>query len=161
MKEFSIGQQVIHLREGLSRIVDKKTMGEREFFVVDVYRGKGETIYVPVVGAESIIRDLLNVEEADELLRSLKGIEKEFNTNTKQRRDAYKRRLNSGSVYDMGYMYRQYYLYEQNPDGVKLGPADIDMLEYATHYILDELRLVYNIDKESIREFLINRINSL
>lgn len=161
MKDFFIGQKVIHLREGLSEIVGKKKMGDKEFFIVDVYRGKGETIYVPILGADSIIRDILTMEAADTLLKDLKTVSKEFNSNTKQRRDAYKRHLSSGNVYDMGYMYRQSYLYSLDPEGVKLGPADIEMLNYATNYILDEMVLVYQIDKEHIAEYIAKRIEAL
>lgn len=160
MKEFVVGQKVIHLREGLSEIMEKKMMGDNEFFVVHIYRGNGETIYVPVKSASAIIREVLSIDEADIVLKELKDVEKEFNTNTKQRRDAYKRRLASGNIRDMAYMYRQLYLYKKYPEGVKLGPADIDMLEYATHYILDEMSLTYNVDKDKIEEFVLQKIEN-
>lgn len=159
--KYQIGQKVIHVREGLSEIVDIRSINERDFFVVRLCRGGGETIYVPIVGAENIIRDIMTTAEADKLLLRLKSIEKEFNSNTKQRRDAFKRRLASGSIDDIAYMYRQYYLYKKYPDGVKLGPMDIDMLTYATNFILEEMALTYEIDLAEAEDFVANRIEKL
>ena len=149
-----IGEKVIHCRNGVSTIIETREMSGREYFVIRALRGDNENIYVPVIGSENIIRSVMNVEEADALLRGLVSIEKEFNPNTKQRRDAFKRRLGSGNVLDIAYMYRQKYLFEKNPEGVKLGPSDVDMLTYASNIFLDELSLTYKIDRDKIEEFV-------
>ena len=95
---FKISDNVIHCREGLSTIVGIKDMNGKDYFLVSVNHNSGETIYVPVDTASSIIRPLMSKQEADDLLRYIKDIEKDFNSNTKQRRDAYKRKLSSGDV---------------------------------------------------------------
>ena len=133
-------------------------MGERDYFVIHALRGDDENIYVPLIGSENIIRPVMKKEDADELLHNLASIEKEFNPNTKQRRDAYKRRLNSGDVKDIAYLYRQKCLYEKYPDNVKLGPSDIDMLEYASNILLDELSLTYDVDRDKIETLVISKI---
>ena len=131
--DFKLNDLVMHCREGLSTIVDTKVMGDNEYFLVKVKRGSGETIYVPKNRANAIIRHLMSEEEADELLRYAKTIEKEFNSNTKQRRDAYKR----------------------------LGPVDIDMLSYASNMILDEAAIVFNVERDKIKDFLNERAKKL
>ena len=83
---------------------------------------------------------------------------KEFNPNTKQRRDAFKRRLGSGSVFDIAYLYRQKWLFETYPDNVKLGPADIEMLTFASNILLDELSLTYNIERDKIENHIVTKI---
>ena len=162
---FKINDSVIHCREGLSTIVGEHNMNGKDYFLVRVNRASGETIYVPVDTAENIIRPLLSKKEADELLKYIKGIKKEFNTNTKQRRDAYKRSLSSGSVREIAYLYRQLYFYEliggENNEEIRLGPVDIDMLRYAENILLDELSLTYGVDRSSIKEFIEKRINKL
>ena len=90
---FKINESVIHCREGLSTIISMSTINDRDYFLVRTHQASEETIYVPVASAESIIRPVLEEKAADDVLRFIKGIKKEFNTNTKQRRDAYKRRL--------------------------------------------------------------------
>ena len=156
--KYEIGDKVIHCRNGVSTIVGLARMGERDYFVIHALRGDNENIYVPVIGSENIIRSVMNVEQADELLHSLASIAKEFNPNTKQRRDAYKRRLGSGNVLDIAYLYRQKWLYEKYPEDVKLGPSDIDMLEYASNILLDELTLTYNVDRDKVEAIVVAKI---
>ena len=159
---FKINDSVIHCREGLSLIVGSKDMNGKEYFLVSVKHNSGETIYVPVDTASSIIRPLMNKKEADSVLSFIKKIEKEFNTNTKQRRDAYKRRLSSGDVKDIAYLYKQLYFYNliggENNTEIKLGPVDIDMLSYAENMLLDELAITYSIPREDIKAFVQKKI---
>lgn len=156
--KYEIGDKVIHCRNGVSTIVGTAKMGERDYFVIHALRGDNENIYVPVIGSENIVRPVMNVKEADGLLHDLASIEKEFNPNTKQRRDAYKKRLSSGNVLDIAYLYRQKWLYEKYPEDVKLGPSDIDMLEYASNIFLDELSLTYNVERDKVEEIVVSKI---
>ena len=78
MSDFSVNNEVIHCREGLSTIIGSKEMNGKEYFLVRVNRISGETFYVPVDSANSIIRHIMNVEEADELLKLVKKIGKDF-----------------------------------------------------------------------------------
>ena len=165
MSVFSVNDEVIHCREGLSTIIASKEMNGKLYFLVRANRISGETFYVPVESATNIIRSIMSVKEADELLRFIKNIEKEFNANTKQRRDAYKKRLSSGDVKDIAYLYRQLYFYyqiggEQNTE-IKLGPVDLDMLNYASDMLLDELTITYQKPREEIALFVENRIAAL
>ena len=156
--DFKINDKVMHCREGLAAITSITTMGDREYFIVHAVHGDGEAVYVPFLTADKIIRKIMEPSEADMLLASLKDITKEFNSNTKQRRDAYKRRLGSGLVEDIAYLYRQSVLYDKDPEGVRLGPADIEMLNYAKNCLLDELSLSYDVDRDKIEEFVLNKI---
>ena len=165
MSGFNVNDEVIHCREGLSTIIDVKTMNDKQYFLVQVNNSSSETFYVPVDSAGSIIRTIMTIKQADELLQYIKKISKEFNTNTKQRRDAYKKRLSSGNVKDIAYLYRQLYFYnqmgaEQNTE-IKLGPVDLDILNYATNMLLDELTITYNKPREVIQNFVEQRIASL
>ena len=162
---FKINDSVIHCREGLSTIVSMNNMNGKDYFLVSVNRNSGETIYVPVDTANSIIRPLMNKKDADELLLFIKKIKKEFNTNTKQRRDGYKKKLSSGDVKEIAYLYRQLYFYEkiggENNTEIKLGPVDIDMLEYAQNMLMDELAISYSVKRDEIKSFVEKRITKL
>ena len=164
MSDFNVNNEVIHCREGLSTIIGSKEMNGKEYFLVQVNRISGETFYVPVDSANYIIRHIMTVKEADELLKLVKKIGKDFNTNTKQRRDAYKKRLSSGDVKDIAYLYRQLFFYDklgENNDEIKLGPVDLDMLNYAKNMLLDELAITYKQQRESVEKFVEERISSL
>ena len=162
---FKISDSVIHCREGLSTIVGIKDMNGKDYFLVNVHHNSGETIYVPVDTASSIIRPLMSKKDADLLLSYIKDIKKEFNTNTKQRRDAYKRKLSSGDVKEIAYLYRQLYFYNliggENNTEIKLGPVDIDMLSFAEGMLLDELSLTYAVERDKIKDYIEKKIAKL
>ena len=152
----------MHCREGLSTIIAINNMNGKDYFLVSVNRNSGETIYVPVETAESIIRPLMDKKAADELLKYIKRIKKDFNSNTKQRRDAYKKKLSSGDIKEIAYLYKQLYFYEkmggEENTEIKLGPVDIDMLSYAQNMLMDELALSYNIEREKIKAFVDKKV---
>lgn len=156
---FKIGDLVIHCRDGLSRISAMRDIDGHDFFVVISNRSDSETIYVPLSRAESIIRPVMNQEDADALFDYMNTIPFDFNKNTKQRRDLFKKKLNSGDTKELSYLFRQNYLYKKHPDEVRLGPVDLDMLNYATNNFLDEFSLTYNIPRNQIEEFVCQKFN--
>ena len=44
---------------------------------------------------------------------------------------------------------------------VKLGPVDLNMLEYAANMMCDEFSVVYNQSRDSIKEYLDKRVEKL
>lgn len=163
-KKFSIGDLVMHCREGLSTIVSTIEMGEKQYFLLHAQRGSGEKIYVPLDTAHKIIRHIMNRIEADKLLAYMKGIEAEYNSNTKQRRDGFKRRLSTGDVYDLAFLSRQLYFFNiqaEESQEIRYGPVDLDMLKYADNILLDELSLTYEIPREDILDFIVNKIDNM
>ncbi len=160
---FQINDKVIHCREGLSVISNQVEINGKKYFLVYAVGGNGESIYVPLETATSIIRSIMTPTKADEVVDFMKTVKPEFITNTKQRRDAYKRRLGSGNVLDLAYLARQLFLFHYlNEHGtlVKLGPTDIEMLEYASKVLYDEFALSYNIARDEIMEIIESRIES-
>lgn len=155
---FKIGDLVIHCREGLAKISSISEVDGRQFYIVISQRQGNETIYVPVDRADLIVRPLMNAKEVDAILEYMRGIDLEFNRNTKQRRDLYKKKLSSGDVYELSYLFRQYQLCKKYPEEVKLGQVDIDMLSYATDNLLDEFALSYNVPRDKIEEFIYSRL---
>lgn len=159
MVVFSKGDRVIHCRDGLAVIMDNATIADNEYFVVKAVRGSGENIYVPVNRADQIIRSIMTKDEADKLISYIKEIEPEYNTNTKQRRDSLKRRLMSGKIEDIAFLYKQLFCYKVLKDpSIKYGPVDLDMLQYAYNNLLDEFAISYNVARDEIEEFVNNKL---
>ena len=159
MVEFKRGQQVVHCRDGLAVITDETVVSDKEYFIVKTIRGGGENIYVSKERAENIIRPIMDQKTADELLKYAKTIEVEYNSNTKQRRDSLKRRLSSGDVKDVVFLFKQLYFYKTLDEGsVKYGPVDLDMLQFATNNLLDELSITYGKHRDEIEEFVYKKL---
>lgn len=161
MEKFKVNDLVMHCRDGLSLIEGAKDMCGKSYFLVRAKRSDAETIYVPFDSCNNIIRPIMTSAQADSLLKKVSKEKKEFNSNTKQRRDAYKRRLSSGHVEDIAYLFAQLRLYNLDPEGVKLGAADEDMLTYATNFILDEFSICYSVPRDKISEFVDQKIEKI
>lgn len=162
---FEINEAVIHYREGLSTIIAINNMNGMDYFLLRTNKENSETIYVPVENANNIIRPIMDEKEADSILKYIKGIKKEFNPNTKQRRDSYKRKLSSGQVKELAYLYKQLgYYYKAGGEGnieIRLGQVDIEMLNNAKTMLLDELTLSYKVDRYQIDDFIEKRMKKL
>lgn len=159
MKAFKKGDRVIHCRDGLAVVVDVTNISGNDYFVVQTIRGGSENIYVPFNKAGVIIREIMSQEDADKLVDYMRSVEFEYNTNTKQRRDSLKRRLMSGDVKDIAFLFKQLYLFKTaNNPAIKYGPVDLDMLKYASDNLLDELAISYDATRDSIEELIYKKL---
>ena len=153
--EYKVGDRIIHSREGLSTITSETSIGGNDYFVVVSDKGDRENIYVLKSRTENIIRPIMTVEESMAIINYMKSVEAEFISNTKQRRDQYRKRLLSGNVYDLAYLARQLYFfnfYNANGQIVKLGPKDLQMLKDAESILLDELAISFNVAREEMEK---------
>lgn len=151
--EYKINDRVVHAREGLSTITNITTMMDREYYVVVADKGDRENIYVLKERTENIIRPIMTLEEGMKVVEYMKSVKAEFISNTKQRRDQYRKRLLSGNVLDLAYLSRQLYFfnyYNSHGQVVKLGPTDLQMLKDAEKVLFDELALSFGVEREKV-----------
>ena len=155
---YEINQKVIHAREGLSTISAITNMAGRDYYVVHSDRGTGENIFVLVDNPAHLLRPIMTLDEAKGIIEYMKSVKAEFISNTKQRRDIYKKKLLSGDVHDIAYLTVQLYFYNYyNANGqlVKLGPTDVQMLKDAEKILLDELALSFGKPRDQIEEYVV------
>lgn len=161
MNRYKLNQQVMHFREGLSLIVEERQMEGMDYFIVKPLHEGGEMIYVPITRADAIIRPIIDKSEVDDLVKYMGTIKPEYFSNTKQRRDVFKKRLGSGDIKDLAYLTMLLYFYhhpEELDTPVKFGPADIDMLKYATRTLYDELAVSLSIPREEVEVVIIKKL---
>jgi len=152
---YKIGDKVIHYREGLSTIDGSIVLDGNNYFVVHSSSNPVDNIYVSTNKPEKVLRPIMNKEEAFKLIESMKAIQPFFSQNTKQRRDNYKRRIYSGNVDDLAFLYKQLLLYfhlNQVGQPVKLGQVDLEMLFHAKKVILDEITLSLGKSENEVEE---------
>ena len=150
---YKVGDRVVHAREGLSTIMSTTVIGGNEYFVVVSDKGDRENIYVLKSRTENIIRPIMSSEESRKVIEYMKSVNAEFLSNTKQRRDLYRKKLLSGNVLDLAYLSRQLYFYNYyNANGqvVKLGPTDLQMLKDAEKILFDEFAISFSVDREEL-----------
>ena len=156
---FKVGDKIVHAREGLSTITGETSIAGNEYFVVHADKGSNENIYVLKTRTDNIIRAVMNKDEALAIIDYMKSVPAAFISNTKQRRDLFKKKLNSGDVKELSYLFRQNYLYKKHPEEVRLGPVDLDMLNYASNNFLDEFAITYNVPRPIVEDFVYQKFN--
>lgn len=153
--EFKVNEIVVHCREGLSTIVGETDIAGNAYFVIVSRKNPKENIYVMKSRTENIIRPVMNEAQAKEVINYMKTVDAAFISNTKQRRDLYKKKLLSGNVYDLAYLSRQLYFfnyYNSHGQLVKLGPTDLQMLKDAEAVLFDEFAISFNTAREQVAE---------
>ena len=153
--EFKVNDIVVHCREGLSSIVGETEIAGNAYFVINSRKNPKENIYVLKSRTENIIRPVMNMEDAKEVIGFMKSVEAAFVSNTKQRRDLYKKKLLSGNVYDLAFLSRQLYFfnyYNSHGQLVKLGPTDLQMLKDAEAILFDEFAISFSCKREDVEE---------
>ena len=161
---FKVNDVVVHYSYGISTITGTATFEGKEFFVLKAKRVDGVSSYIPIENAAQVIRPVMDEANADAIILYMKGIEPNFNPNTKQRRDDYRRRLASGNILDIAYLVRHLYLYktaESLPEKVRFGQVDFDILESARNMLYDEFCITYSCPEEEIDEFVVKRMEKL
>ena len=151
--EYKIGDRIVHSRDGLSTIVSTTEIAGNEYFVVVADKGDRENIYVMKSRTENIIRPIMTKEDAKKIVDYMKTVKAEFISNTKQRRDQYRKRLLSGNVHDLAYLARQLYFfnyYNSHGQTVKLGPTDLQMLKDAESILFDEFAISFNVSRDTV-----------
>ena len=158
---FQINDTVVHHRDGIAVITGIIEMNGDQYFTIKASRVDDVLIYVPVLTATDIIRNVMCLEEATKLLEQMKDIPEIYISNTKQRRDDFKRRLASIDINDLAFLTKMYLLHRTNTfvtENVKLGVMDVDMLKDAYNRLSDEFAVVFNILAENIEQYLIEKL---
>ena len=154
---FKVGDKIVHARDGLATITGETVIAGNEYFIVISDKSGKENIYVLKSRTDNIIRPVMSKSEALEVVEYMKSVPAAFISNTKQRRDNYKKRLLSGDVKDLAYLSRQLYFfnyYNSHGEVVKLGPTDLQMLKDAEAILYDELAISFDIDREKVSELV-------
>ena len=153
--DFKVGDKIVHSREGLSTIVGETSISGNDYFVVVSMKGNRENIYVLKSRTANIIRPVMSEDEAKAVIEYMKTVPAAFISNTKQRRDIYKKKLLSGDVLDLAYLSRQLYFfnyYNANGQVIKLGPTDLQMLKDAESILHDELALSFAVERDKVAD---------
>lgn len=160
---YKLGDTVIHRTHGISIIVSIMDIEGRSYYKVQPRKDQRLAIYVPTSNDKGILRDVLSVEEADELLVYMKGISEEVIPETKAKRDEFRHMFSNGDIKDLAFLSKKLYLSKQNKisKNLKVGAVDSYILEQSTAILLDELSLTYGVAPEKIIDYIANKIEKM
>ena len=159
--EYNIGEYVVHNSQGICKIVEKTNMYNKDYYKLTPSTSN-TTVYVPIDNTSSI-KHIMSVKEADELLKYMKTIDSSCVDNSKQRRDTYQKKLNSGNKKDLAYLAKSLYFLkvEKSSKNQKFSDLDNSILTKASDILFSELSLVYDVEKDDVLDFILDRMESL
>lgn len=155
---YQIGDIVVHKVHGISEIIDivKFSYGDDLFYKIVPNIDKKLKIYVPVKNEKDIIRSVISLKEADELITYIKGIDASVVNDSKSRRDEYARMLNTGNIKDLAFLTKKLLILrnEKIKNNRVIGIIDQDTFVKASNMLFDELSIVYSCPKEEIENMI-------
>ena len=158
---------VIHRSNGLCRVIGTGypefggTKGSSICYILENQRSKGK-LYTPMEGCDKILRPVMDREQAEELVCHLPGIEIIAEENEKLREAAYRKALHEEGYVGWARIIKT--AYAKRTARMKVGKkstmVDRKYEKQAQDYLYDELALVYQIPRESVEDFLDQRVES-
>lgn len=154
-----IGDYVVYRRD-LCEIVDikEKYFNNKDYYILVPVRDKTLKLSVPVEN-ENLIRDLISVQEINDLISSIPQIEP-IDIQNRNVEIEYQKLLQTGKHEDLIRIIKTTYL--RNQDRInnhkKVGEKDNHYFNLAEMYLYTELAQVLNMDYDSTKEYIIKKV---
>lgn len=127
-----------------------------DYYVLRPLNDKTLKISVPV--NSKLLRNLISLEDANKLIDNMKSIE--VIEDNKQIENEYKRLLDTGELSDLVKIIKTTYL--RNKERIinkkKISEKDDNYFNKAEDYLYTELGVVFNMSKENIKEYIIEKL---
>lgn len=156
-----VGKIMAHKSHGICKIVEVLQIGGLDYYKLVPSIDDTMSIFVPISKENELLREVLTKDQADELVSYMKTIDDEIVEDTKERRDAFHKKLLSGDLHDIAYLCRKLYLLKQSKGDThtKFCITDSTMFEKAHKLLFDELAVAYSIDRNHIEEYIVELLN--
>ncbi len=127
-----------------------------DYYVLRPLNDKTLKISVPV--NSKLLRNLISLDDANKLINNMKSIE--VIEDNKQIENEYKRLLDTGDLSDLVKIIKTTYL--RNKERIinkkKISEKDDNYFNKAEDYLYTELGIVFNMSKENIKEYIIEKL---
>ena len=152
---FDIGDKVVYPNHGAGTIVDiesREILGEeKKYYIMKLPIGEMK-VMIPVDKVDEIgVRDIIDEEEADEIIALLKGDQSQMSQNWNRRYRANMEKLKTGDIYEVGGVVRDLTIRDEEKG---LSTGEKKMLNNARKILISELVLAKDVDEEEIKEII-------
>ncbi len=158
---FDIGEYVSYGNNGICQVAEITKMqgtddSSRQYYILKPINNESGKIYTPVDNDKVFIRELITVQEAEQLLDDISSIETIDITNPRELDVEYKRRIRTGdwhmwvSIIKTIYKKRD----EREKNGKKLTTSDERYLREVSARLYDELSFVMDKENEEVAELV-------
>ena len=152
---FEVGDKVVHPMHGagvVDSIVQKKVDGVVQDYYIMKLPNRSMVVMIPVLNAERIgIRPIINKDQADQVLASIRNIDAEMTSNWNRRYRENLDRLKSGDLYEVARVIKGLTI-RDNKRGLSTGERK--MLHSARQILISEIALSKGESDEQIEQTL-------
>ncbi len=152
---FDIGDKVVYPNHGAGTIVDiesREILGEeKKYYIMKLPIGEMK-VMIPVDKVDEIgVRDIIDEEEADEIIALLKGDQSKMSQNWNRRYRANMEKLKTGDIYEVGGVVRDLTIRDEEKG---LSTGEKKMLNNARKILISELVLAKDVEEEEIKDII-------
>lgn len=154
---FKVGDKVVYPNHGAGTIVaieKKDILGEKkEYYIMKLPIGEMK-VMIPVKKVEEIgIRPVIDENEADEVLKLLKGEKSKMSQNWNRRYRANMEKLKTGDIYEVAEVVRNLTIRDHEKG---LSTGEKKMLNNSRQILISELVLSKNMKEEEVEALIDN-----
>ncbi|AZO96573.1 CarD family transcriptional regulator [Iocasia frigidifontis] len=155
---FKVGDKVVYPNHGAGTIIGletKEILGEeKKYFIMQLPIGEMK-VMIPVEKVDEIgIRRVIDEEEADDVLRLLKGEKSKMSQNWNRRFRANMEKLKTGDIYEVAEVVRNLTIRDHEKG---LSTGEKKMLNNSRQILISELVLSKDMDEEEV-DLLISEV---
>ncbi len=152
---FKKGDKVVYPNHGagtIERIETKEILGdEKKYYIMRLPIGDMK-VMIPVDKVDEIgVREVIDAEEAENIIELLKGEKSKMSQNWNRRYRANQEKLKTGDIYEVGGVVRDLTIRDEEKG---LSTGEKKMLSNARQILISELVLAKDADEEEIREII-------
>lgn len=159
---FDIGDKIVYPMHGAGTIVsieEREILGEKRKYYTMIMPIGDMKVMIPVDSVEEIgIREVVNLEELDEVKTILSGQKDQMSQNWNKRYRNNMEKIKSGDICEVASVVRNLILMD---DEKGLSTGERKMLNNAKQILVSEIALVKNLNKEEAESLVINYFNGV
>lgn len=157
---FEKGKIIVHKSHGICTIADILQIGGLNYYKIIPSIDKTMSIFVPVNKENELLREVLTEKQADDIVEYMRQIDDTVIDDSKERRDSFHKKLSSGDLKEIAYMCNKLYQLKQikMDTNSKFCLTDNSIFEKASKLLFDELAVAYNIKRDEIVPFVVNKL---
>ena len=161
---FSIGEYIIYGSNGVCLVEDINVMGsgesKKEYYCLKPVNDREGKIFTPVDNKKVIMRRILSLEEATELIDNIPDIEQMWITDERKRESDYKQALQTCDCRELIRIIKTMHLRKQErlAKGMKSTVVDDRYLREAENNLYSELSLAMGKEKNEMEAYISERI---
>ena len=151
-----IGKVMVHKAHGICTIKEILQIGGNDYYKLVPSFDEGMSIFVRVSKEKEFLREVIDKNQADDLVDYMNNLDDSIIDDSKERRDSFHKKLSSGDLKEIAYMCYKLYLLKKAKlnSNAKFCLTDSVMFDKAHKMLFDELALAYKIDRNKIVDYI-------